>query len=675
MLYIRFIKFSDSNTSATDIAKALRTTKFNKFDIKIINEAFTIFKKRGVRKRIEKRRKLRMFLKGYRRKSGGDSGDQASNSSLSSDDHRSVRSSRTATFNDANCRSNRTNFMDLRNTMKQSGMYRDCTDDLRQNRFPNMLSGPTRCMQENLPPRLNNTSLMSENSRFTHGFLLPSQRFNANQYVASLPEMPYRDPQIINNQIINGIQTRNQNTFYQNRDHNRKLSHKAISEQEEIFSEITVMQKNNETKSQRKRALEEEDITPFGRKKNKLSTPVKKIMNLNIPKAKQTGSKANNQGSNNNFIFAKPQLPVKKPASVKKLNVKPQQVSIEKSKSLKTCGTITSKTQTPKNVPKPKQQETLISKSQAPMEEIISQTQTSKETVDQSPEKLISKSSQPLDLEQQRTQNLPPINYEKDQHEMTHSTTDISMRPSFIKRKLFTQNVDETENSGSSESLQTQSPQSNIYSKIQKERNKARKLVTQSCLSRDLGDNSNLLDLIHKIVPPDRMNLTKATNKSEIQINKSKSRNSDKWDITAIINTNKSKELSDTYTDDEIFKNDETKQNHAKIKQNDVKENNNKKNVNKNQAANNKISTLKTINKQSKPLKKNSEKAETNKKTDITDINNTTKNCQKRPSNACKVLLQKMAPQTVTQMLNVKSLQSNNVPTDMEMEGEVLYFL
>lgn len=632
--------------------------------MKIIKEAYNKFIKRRVRKRIEKRRNLRTFLKGCRRKSGGDSGDQASDSSLSSDDQRSVRSSRTATFNDnSNCGSRRINIMDLRKTIKESRMYRDCTDDLRQNRFPNMLSVPPGRMQENLQPRLNDTSLMSKNSSFRHGFLLPSQRFNASQFVAPPPilEEPCLGPQIINNIVKNGIQNGNRNNIHKNRDYTREPSQERISEQEEIFSEITMIQKNTDTKSRRKRGLEEH-ITPFDRKKNKLSTPANKIVNPNALKPKQTASKTNNKGNSNDFVFAKPQQPVKKPASVKNTNVKPQEVG--KSKS---C-TISSKIQTPQIVSNLQEQETLISKSQARVEEIISQIETLKETVYPSPEKLISKSRQPLDLEQQRTLNLTQHNYEKDQHEMTHSTTDVSMRPSFIKRKLFTQKVEETENSGSSESLQTQSPQPNIYSKIQKEKNKARKLVTQSCLSRDLGDDSNLLDLIHKIVPPDRMNLTTATNKSEIQINKSKPANSDKWDITTIITTNQSEELSDTYTDDEIFKNNETQQKYTKHKLNDSKENN-KKNGNKNQAVIDKKSPLKTIDKQSKPqntklvaINSNqilSEKAQTNKKTDTKD---TTKKCPRKLSSP-KVILQKMAPQIIKQMENVKNLQANNEPT------------
>lgn len=640
--------------------------------MQIIKEAYNKFIKRRVRKRIEKRRNLRTFLKGCRRLSGGESGDQASDSSLSSDDHRSVRSSKTATFNhNANCSSSKINLMNLKKTMKESGMYRDCTEHLKQNRFLNMLSIPPGSMQEHLQSRLNNTSFVAKHGR--HGFILPSQRFNANQFVAPppIPEMPRLGPQIFDNQITNGTQNANLNHFNKNRDYIREPSQEGTSEQEEIFSEITMMQKNSETKSQRKRVLEEENIT-FGRKKNKLSTPVTNVVNHDTLKPKQTVSKSNNQGNRSDFVFAKPQQPVKKPASVKNLNVKSLQVSCGKSKSLKMCSTIPSKTQTPQIVLNPQQQESLISESQAPVKEIIPQIQTPRETVYQSPEKIISKSSQPLDLEQQRNLNLPQNSYEKDQHEMTHSTTDISMRPSFIKRKLFTQKVDETENNGSSESFQTQSPQSNIYSKIHKEKNKARKLVTQSCLSRDLGDTSNLLDLIYKIVPPDRMNLTTVTNKSEIQMSKDKSANSDKWDITAIITTNKSEELSDTFTDDEIFKNDETKQNQAHNKQNYIKSNE-KENV---IAKNKNNSTLKTVHKQCKPvnskividnnikcsnkvLLKNSEKVETYKKS---DSNNRTKNCPILPKSP-KIILQKISPQIARQMENVKNLQSNNEPS------------
>lgn len=645
--------------------------------------------KHRVRNRIAKRRNLRTFLKGCRRVSGGESGDQASNSSISSDDHRSVRSCRTATFNDnATHSSSRISLMNLRKSMKESKMHRDCTEDLRQNRFRNMLSVPPRSMQEHLQPSLDNTSLMSKSAK--HGFPLPSQRFNANKFVALLSVPEQVASLQVDNQLTNGIQKGYRNDF--NKNHAKEPSQKPISEQDEIFSEISTMQKNHVTKSKRKRILEEDNITISNRKKSKLSTPVKNVVKDNTLKPKQTFSISNNQGNQSDFVFPKPQQPVKKPTSVKNLNVKSQQVSSGQFKSLKGCGTIPSKTQTPQIiVSSPKQQEIVIAKSQTPVKEIISQIQTSKETVYQSPEKLISKLSQPLDLEQQR--NLPQNNYEKE-HEMTHSNIDVSMRPSFIKRKLFTQKVDETENSGSSESLQTQSPQSNIYSKIQKEKNKARKFVTQSCLSRDLGDNSNWLDLIHKIVPPDLINLTTATNKSEmqmnkskVQMNKSKSGNSNKWDITAIVTSNKNEELSDTYTDDEIFKTEETKQDHAKNKLNDVEKNYKKENVNRNQTANNKTSsTLKTVDKQCKPntkvvidnntnynkvLLKNSEKTETCKKT---ETNNRTKKYPNM-SNSCKVTLPKISPQISKQIENVQNLLSHNEPTVDKEGGKDLYFL
>lgn len=637
--------------------------------MQIIKEAFNKCIKRSVRKRIEKRRNLRTFLKGCRRKSGGDSGDQASDSSLSSDDHISVRSSRTATFNgNVNCRTSKINFMDLRKTMKESGMYRDSTDDLRQNRFPNMLSIPPGSSQDDLQHRLNNTSLMSKSSRFRHRFLLPSQRFNANQTVASLPipEMPSVGQERMNDQIKNSIQNGYQSDFKQNRDHARENAQEAISEQEEIFSEITMMQTSNETRFQCKRGLEEDDITPYSRKKNKLSTPVKKIVKPSTLKPRQIPNKSNNNDNGKDFVFAKPQLPAKKPVIVKNVNVKSQQVSVGKFKSLKTCSTIPSKTQTSQIVSNPQQLETLISKSQSE-EETVQATLNTNKAVYQSPEKIISKSSQPLDLPQQRTLNLPQNNCEKDEHEMTYSTTDMSMRPSFIKRKLFTQKIDEAENSVISEDSHTESTQSDIYSKIQKEKNKARKLATQSCLSRDVGDKSNLLCLIHKYVPPDLMNLTTATNKSEIQIRKSNPVNSDTWDITELISTNKSEELSDTYTDDEIFLNHEAQQNHANNKQNYGKEN-------KIQVATDKSTTLKTVDNQCKPLntknvinnninkvlQKNSEKAETNKKDDKIDANNLTKKSPKTLSSP-KVILQKLSPHIWRQMENVKNLQPNDM--------------
>ncbi|XP_063366451.1 uncharacterized protein DDB_G0287625-like [Cydia amplana] len=148
----------------------------------------------------------------------------------------------------------------------------------------------------------------------------------------------------------------------------------------------------------------------------------------------------------------------------------------------------------------------------------------------------------------------PHVESEQDNPELT--TSDMSMRPSFIKRKLFTQTLDVTERKNNSfDSGSADSPQSNIYSALSREKHKTRKLVTsQSLLSRDVNqDDDNLLDLIHKIVPPNQVNSTITANTTKPRVSGTKN-DDDNWDITSIISTCNNDTVSETYTDDEIFK-------------------------------------------------------------------------------------------------------------------------
>lgn len=177
-------------------------------------------------------------------------------------------------------------------------------------------------------------------------------------------------------------------------------------------------------------------------------------------------------------------------------------------------------------------------------------------------EKWIAESADPSSDNFSRALINPPVNIQsrpeeenkgKNVNEEINSTqncTNVSMRPSFIKRKLFSQKANFSEQiNTSTDSLNSpQNPNS-----VTKEKHKTRKLqqvLTQSCLNRDIQQDNNLLDLIHKIVPIDQMNITNQTNITDRHSN-NKSEDNDKWDVTS---TNKNDDdLSETFTDEEIL--------------------------------------------------------------------------------------------------------------------------
>ncbi|CAK1552500.1 unnamed protein product [Leptosia nina] len=150
-------------------------------------------------------------------------------------------------------------------------------------------------------------------------------------------------------------------------------------------------------------------------------------------------------------------------------------------------------------------------------------------------EVLISKLSQPL----------VPNNNEAMEKEADSNPTettlanDVSLKPSFIKRKLFTQKLDLIGPKSSGSDSAAPSPQAKILPS--KEKNKARKLVaSQSCLNRDVPDDNNVLDLIHMIVPADQINSTSArTSKSNA--------------LDSQLDDAMSKGESETFTDEETI--------------------------------------------------------------------------------------------------------------------------
>ncbi|CAH1640325.1 unnamed protein product [Spodoptera littoralis] len=446
---------SSASVSAADIAFAFKNVKFNRYDLKVIKDAYHKLMKQRVRKRIEKRRNMRLYLKGSRRRSGYDSGELGSNSSISSDDCRSVKTSYKE--NMSSNASTRMNLTDFRRTVNDN-TFKDCSESLKQSVFKNKFpiginsANTTRNFNSSVMPsnNLQSNPFTSQKDRFKNGFLLPSQRFNKS---------------VASSVIMENSEKCYKTTANNPRNHNAQNRNNCVSgsEEEEIFSEVTVREKSPcNIEPQRKRSLDSEDECLPRKKKSRVLSPVK-----NDPINRRTPTKLKDQPKNvalsNSFEFAKPSLPVRKS--------------------------------------KPKVQEKLIAKSAQPLtdflEPILDKIQQPVQTV---------QDTQPEVSQEKSTENLSQL----DQSEATQS--DMSSRPSFIKRKLFTQTLDVAEKANVS-SDSTNSPQSGVYL-LQKEKNKARKVVSnQSCLNREVQDDSNLLDLIHKIVPRDRMNLVTPSDK------------------------------------------------------------------------------------------------------------------------------------------------------------------
>ncbi|XP_053615002.1 probable WRKY transcription factor protein 1 [Plodia interpunctella] len=578
---------SNATVSAADIAMAFKNMNFNKYDLRVIKDAYNQFMKRRMRRKIEKRRNLRLFLKGQRRKSGYDSGELGSDSSISSDDDQSTR---TSVYKDnmSSCRSTRTNYSDIRKTMRDGNLYKDCTDNFRQNTFKNMLGVAPSTAPRNAIVHSKNTDPseqpLTQKDRFKSGFLLPSQRFN--QSVASVP-IPEKQSRVRNLPV----NQRNDLEFHHNTTRNDS---EMESEQEEIFSEITIKEKimnitsvhGTHNVDPRKRCIEVDEVMSQN-KRSKLSSPPKN--NNNIQQKPENGSKNKNC---NEFEFLKPQFPVRKSSNIK---VK----------------------------------ETLLAKSTAPfIDEVVCVDNVLKLPVSE--------------LHHDQNDENKEAN---DQPDLTQQSSDLSMRPSFIKRKLYTQKLDMLESKNlSSDNLGANSPQMNVYSSIQKEKNRARKLVTnQSCLSRDVREDNNLLDLIHKIVPPDRMNVTNVTSKTEANnIAKNKSED-DRWDVTSVMNTYDNDDVSDTYTDEEIFNNENSKkqsisnEDNIKVKQTENKQTNDKRITKEKNPMNEKKGECKAVNEE---LSETIEKKQTKETKSIN-----------QKLGQCKVLIEKL-PQ-------IKNLKKN----------------
>ncbi|CAH0590197.1 unnamed protein product [Chrysodeixis includens] len=488
---------STASVSAADIAFAFKNVKFNKYDLKVIKDAYHRLMKQRVRKRIEKRRNMRLFMKGNRRRSGYDSGEQGSNSSISSDD----------------CRSVKTSYKENMSTTRSTGMLtdfrkpatenrlKDFSTNARQNTFKNMFSmgsssnSITQNYNTSVMPKQSNT-MPTQKERFKNGFLLPSQRFNQSVASTVIPETSEKPQRTTEDNV--------KNHYTQNKQNNKNVT--SGSEDEQIFSETVRENSTYNFEPLGKRTLDSDDESSLPeKKKSKLSSPRNAQRNKRTtPKPKNTNPLPNTS----NFEFAVPSLPVRKS--------------------------------------RPKVQEQLIAKSAQPLTGFLEPVPNNKET---------SEIPQPF-YEEKSNNNQTGL-------AETTQNSDVSQRPSFIKRKLFTQKLDVADKANLSDG--TSSPHSNVYT-LQKEKNKARKLVTnQSCLNRDVNEDNNLLDLIHKIVPAERMNITNQSSVSQVSqakidvTNKSKKDIEDKWDVTSVISMCNEDDVSDTFTDEEVFVQDVTK--------------------------------------------------------------------------------------------------------------------
>ncbi|KAJ8710776.1 hypothetical protein PYW08_009291 [Mythimna loreyi] len=482
---------SSVSVSAADIAFAFNNGKFNRKDCRLIREAYQKFLKQRVRKRIEKKRNMRLHLKS-RRRSGYDSGEQASDSSVSSDDRRSVRTYQ----ENMSSRSTKTDLRDFRNTFHDRNMHKETPAQFSSFTFKNKFSVGSSSSSNT--HNFNNTvmsnqfnAMPTQKDRFRNGFLLPSQRFNRSVASSAIMEDTGKPHKTLENNVVNNINRNN-----------------CPSSEEEIFS-TTVREKSSfNIEKQHKRSFDSENEPSLpDSKRTKLMSPVKNKRAL--PK-KNPIPPNNNVNLSNSFQFAKPSLPVRK-----------------------------SKHQI---------QEKLIAKSSQPLTDFL-EPMPKKVQENMQPE--------PTNTQEKSNDNLSQV----EQSDMTQNS-DVSSRPSFIKRKLFTQKLDVTEKANIS-SDSTNSPQSSTHT-LQKEKNKARKLVTnQSCLNREVNDDSNLLDLIHKIVPPDRINLSNQTAINQTKNVQNKTDNNTKWDVTSVISMCNEDDASDTYTDEEIFKTDNTLKNNV----------------------------------------------------------------------------------------------------------------
>ncbi|XP_045783705.1 uncharacterized protein LOC123879858 [Maniola jurtina] len=510
---------SNTTVSAVDIALALKNYKFNKNDERMINEAYNTFKKSQMRKRIAKRRNLK-FLKFCRRNLDGESGAEGSNSSLSSDDCRPTRSAvYTRNMPKAVARPPRMDLNKFTTQVRENNNYTDCTENFGQNSFRNLLTTHSRNVNHSFMPHHKQQNVTHDN-RYPKvsetrkdqcsesqsasvvtlkdclakdtSLLLPIQRFNMSN-VNPTYEISYK--------------VKSKTAPQKESASNNRIEESDI-ESEEILPPST--SRGNLTHSntlQKKRALETENISYPESKRKKLTTsPVKQNKIASSKRMKQITT-----NTKKDFNFKKPLLPVRKFGILMRDN----------------------------------EPEILIAKSTQPL---VGNVEPLPPQTKQTPQIVISEEKSDTNKHtKQPLQNHDTTNNNTVADTM-YNSTNVSMKPSFTKRKLFTQTLDIVENNVSNDNSDVNSPQTKTL-RTCREKNKVRKLTPQSCLSRDVSDN-NFMDLLHKFFQKKNRtrNNTNLTNKKETS--KCTQMKDKKWDVISLTDMD---DISETFTDEEIF--------------------------------------------------------------------------------------------------------------------------
>lgn len=362
MLILFFFSDCNSIVSAVDIVRALNSIEFNKYELRLIEEAYNKLMKNQTRKRIEKRRKLNLYLKGHRRIPGDDdSGEQGSNSSnsdvSSSDDCRYAR-----TFYNSN-----QNILALNNTNVTREKHDTSNNMVHQNQKCNSVVHKTA--HKNIP----NTTLKKHLPKGTNSCLPPLQRFNKSVHS--------HDTQTFINQKKDT----------QNGDLNYKINQQNIATDRKK-AEITISDDLQD--GQQKRFPEHSEAVCFDKKIYKATTsPIKQNNVTNL--------------TQNDFHSKRPQRRARKLA-INKMEEIPDTIHLD----------------------------------------------------------LPQKASDNRD----QTHNVNPVNStatddSSNQTEISQNTTDVSMRPSFFKRNVFTQKLDVAGNNNlSSDDVGTNRPQTKLCS-------------------------------------------------------------------------------------------------------------------------------------------------------------------------------------------------------------------
>ncbi|XP_034835510.2 uncharacterized protein DDB_G0284459-like [Maniola hyperantus] len=520
---------SNTTVSAADIALTLKNYKFNKNDERMIYDAFKTFKKSRMRKRSAKRRNLNI-VRFYKRNLDGESGAEGSDSSLSSEGCRSTRSAfHTRYIPKSIARPPRIDLNKFTTQVRENDNYTDCTENFRQNSFRNLPTFTSRNVNHGFLPH-NKQPTVTYDKRYPE---VPGTRKDHCSESQSAPVVTLKDRLAKDTSLLLPIQRFNMSNVNRTYEISFKEKSKMPSqkesasknrieesdvESEEIFAPSTSrINLTHFNTAQKRRALETDNVSYPESKRKKLTTsPAKQNKSASSKKMKKI-----TMNTKNDFNFKKPLLPIRK------------------------FGTLI----------RDNEPEILIAKSTQPL---VGNVEPLTNQLKETPQIVITSEAK-LDTNKHTKQ--PPQNHidtinNNTVADTTHNSTNVSMKPSFTKRKLFTQTLDIAENNNvSSDNSGVNSPRNKTL-RTGREKNKVRKLTTQSCLSRDVSDN-NYMDLLHKLLPPDQMKNQTLIN-TNVGNKKGASKcsqvNDKKWDVSLAVSVGDIENGSETFTDEEIFK-------------------------------------------------------------------------------------------------------------------------